>query len=308
MDLHQLRVFQAVATAGGFTRASEHLHLSQSTVSLHIKQLEEEFGCPLFLRVGKRVFVTEAGQVLLQYADKIFREVRNAEMSVREMSSLQRGTVRLGVSATTLIYRLPHLLVQYGDRFPNIELIVITATTESLLESVRTHALDLAIVVNPPPEQGLTITPVGAEELVIAINADHPLARKRTLDPGDLTALRFILYEKSSAMQSLIDAFFVGLGVNPTITMELENTEAMKSLVRAGLGASIIPLFALQGRGHDPKIRPMRVRNARLERPMAIVRLDADVLPKAISELQHLIATGLVKRTPDSYTHRRNRS
>ena len=118
MDLHQLRVFQAAINSGGFTRAGEQLHLSQSTVSQHIKLLEEELGCSLFLRVGKRVLVTEAGKTLLQYAERIFRDVKNAEMAVREMNALKRGTVRLGIGATTLTYRLPPILRDYIRRLP----------------------------------------------------------------------------------------------------------------------------------------------------------------------------------------------
>ena len=109
MDFHQLRVFQAAVKSGGFTRAGEELHLSQSTVSQHIKLMEEELGGPLFLRVGKRVLVTEAGSVLLQYTEQILRDLRNAEMAIREVNSLRRGTVRLGVGPTTLIYRLPRV-------------------------------------------------------------------------------------------------------------------------------------------------------------------------------------------------------
>src|SRR5580700_10559660 len=132
MDLHQLRVFQAVARSGGFTRAAEHLHLSQSTVSQHVKQLEHELGCPLFLRVGKRVLVSEAGTLLLQHADRIFLELKNAEMNVREMSSLKRGTVRLGVGPTTLTYRLPQILANYNRQFPEIDLVVLATTTALL--------------------------------------------------------------------------------------------------------------------------------------------------------------------------------
>ena len=110
IDLHQLRVFQAAAKQRGFTRAAEALHLSQSTVSQHIKQLEDTLGCPLFLRAGKRVMISEAGTVLLQYAERIFRDLKNAEMAVRELSTMKRGTVRLGVGPTTLTYRLPPLL------------------------------------------------------------------------------------------------------------------------------------------------------------------------------------------------------
>src|SRR5260370_8835617 len=137
MDLHQLRVFQAAAGAGGFTRAGEQLRLSRSTVRQHIKVLEDELGCPLFLRVGKKVQVTEAGNVLLQYAERIFREVKNAEMAGREISTLKRGTMRLDVGPTTLTYRLPHLLADYVRRFPKIDLIVLAGTTDFLLIALR---------------------------------------------------------------------------------------------------------------------------------------------------------------------------
>ena len=100
MDLQQLRVFRAVAESSGFTRASEQLGLSQSTVSQHIKQLEDELGSSLFLRAGKKIYISEAGKLLVTYADRIFKELKNAEMSVRELSAMKRGTIKLGTGAT----------------------------------------------------------------------------------------------------------------------------------------------------------------------------------------------------------------
>ena len=176
MDLHQLRVFQAAIKNGGFTRAGEQLHLSQSTVSQHIKLLEEEFGGPLFLRVGKRVVVTPAGQLLLQHAERIFRDVKNAEMAIREINTLKRGTVRLGVGPTTLTYRLPPTCGHYMRRLPQIELIVIAGTTEFLLEALQAQHLDLAIVMSNSPRPGVRLTPLGREELVFVLNQAHPMA------------------------------------------------------------------------------------------------------------------------------------
>ncbi len=184
MDLHQLRVFRSAVLSGGFTRAGEELHLSQSTVSQHIKLLEDELGCPLFLRVGKRVQVTEAGRVLLPYAERIFRDLKNAEMAVREMNSLKRGTVRLGVGPTTLTYRLPNVLGDYKRRFPDIELIVLAGNTEFLLQALRSQRIDLAIVMPTGPQPGITVRPLGREEMVIVVNQDHPFARRRAIDPG----------------------------------------------------------------------------------------------------------------------------
>jgi DNA-binding transcriptional LysR family regulator len=293
MDLQQLRVFQSAAKNKGFTRAGEELHLSQSTISQHIKLLEDELGCPLFLRVGKRVLVTEAGNLLLQYTEKIFHDLKNAEMALREVSALKRGAVRLGVGATTLTYRLPHVLGEYNQRFPDIELIVQTGTTEFLLEAVKAQRIDVAIVMSPSPQPGLNIQPLGDEELVFVLNRAHPLARRRTLEPSDVSPLRFILFEKNTAMQNLIDEYFESLGVAPRITMEVESIEAIKSLVRAGLGASVLPLCAVGDPALASHLAVMRIKNMPLVRQLGLAALDSVILPNAIRELGGMLAKAL---------------
>jgi LysR family transcriptional activator of glutamate synthase operon len=296
MDLHQLRVFQAAVKGGGFTRAGEELHLSQSTVSQHIKLLEEELGCPLFMRVGKRVLVTESGGVLLQYAERIFRDIKNAEMAIREMNALRRGTVRFGVGPTTLTYRLPHVLRDYQRRFPDIELIVLSGTTEFLLDALKSQHLDLAVVMQTGPQPGLTLTPLGEEEMVVVLNRDHPLAAKRTLTPDELATLRFILYEKKTAMQNLIDRFFESLEISPTISMEVENNEAIKSLVRVGLGASILPLCAISKESSDATLRILRVKGKPLVRLLSLASADTEILPRAIQEFASMLKEALCGR------------
>ena len=294
MDLHQLRVFHAAVTSGGFTRAGEDLHLSQSTVSQHIKLLEQELGCPLFLRVGKRVQVTEAGQVLLPYAERIFRDLKNAEMAVREMNALQRGTVRLGVGPTTLTYRLPEVLADYKRRFPEIELIVLAGTTEFLLQALRAQRLDLAVVMAAAgPQPGLTMKPLGREEVVFVISKDHPLARRRTIEAEDLSPLRFILYEKNTVMQNFVDRYFEALDVKPKIIMEVENNEAIKSLVRAGLGCSLLPLCAVENEPADGALHILRVKGRPLIRQLRLASAGAEVFPKAIAELAQTITEAL---------------
>ena len=295
MDLQQLKVFRSAAKLGGFTRASEQLGLSQSTVSQHIKQLEDELGCSLFLRSGKKIYISEAGKLLYTYADRIFTELKNAEMSVRELSAMKRGTIRLGVGATTLTYQLPKVLGEYKRRYPDIELIVTTSTTELLLQQVSSQTVDLAIVMqiseNP---SNLLITPLESEELVLILSAEHPMARKNTLDPGDLENLPFILYERHSVMQKLIESFFVQMKISPKVTMELENIEAIKSLVSAGLGASIVPVCSVSQSLQASMLRVMRIKGFTLERSLALATLDTEILPAAIEKL----AAQLIRALP----------
>jgi DNA-binding transcriptional LysR family regulator len=243
--------------------------------------------------VGKRVLVTEAGRVLLQYAETIFRDLKNAEMAVREMNAMQRGTVRLGVGPTTLTHRLPHVLGDYSRRFPDIELIVLAGTTEFLLDALRSQHLDLAVTMRTAPQPGLTVTPLGREEMIVVVNCEHPLARQKTVEPADLASLRFILYEKNTAMQSVIDRYFESLGVTPRIAMEVENNEAIKSLVRVGLGASIMPLCAVAQEPPESPLRVLRVKGRPLTRELSLVSADATILPKAIRELASALVTAL---------------
>jgi LysR family transcriptional regulator, cyn operon transcriptional activator len=293
MDLHQLKVFQSAVNAGGFTHASRELHLSQSTISQHIKQLEEELGCQLFMRVGKRVVLTEAGQLLREHSEKIFQDVKNAKMSIRELAGLQRGKVRFGTGATTLIYQLPPVLETYQARFPNIELIVVSDISDHILRDVQAQRVDLGLVMLPVEEPDLQMAPLCEEELKIAIPSRHPLARKRSLSIADLGQLRFILYEQKTVMRKRVDDFFAELGVKPRVAMVMENIEAIKSLVGAGLGASILPVHAVGEEAADRKVTLMRVENHPLHRQLGLITLKSDYLPNAVRELCWLIAEEL---------------
>ncbi|NOT62817.1 MAG: LysR family transcriptional regulator [Acidobacteria bacterium] len=289
MDLHQIKVFYAAAKSGGFTRASQELHLSQSTISQHIKQLEDTLGAQLFMRVGKRVLLTDAGHLLRDHCERILQDVKNAEMAIRELSGMQRGKVRLGTGATTLIYQLPPVLESYQARYPNIELVIVSDTTDVLIRDVQAQRLDLGLVMLPVTGNDLQLTPLCEEELLIALPSRHPLARKTALTVNDLRELRFILYEKKTVMRSLIDNWLAGLGVTPQLAMVMENIEAIKSLVGAGLGASVLPAHAVGNDALDRKVKMLRVQRHRLHRQLALVTLKSAFIPNAVSALSELI-------------------
>lgn len=296
MDLQQLRVFREAAKAGGFTRASEELHLSQSTISLHIKRLEEELGCPLFLRAKKRVYLNEAGGVLLQYADRIFQEIKNAEMAVRELSELQCGTIRLGSGATTVTYLLPRILGAYQRKYPEIELIVTTNSSEALALAVHQQKLDLAVVMLPVQSSlALELLPILREELVYVVNSNHPLASKQMIHPQDILDVPFISFLQGSAMQMNLDIHFAAMGITPRITMEMENIEAIKALVRAGLGAAVLPACSVSP--NQTAIRALRIRGFRMERELALALPKTTVLPQAIQKLASRLAKGISGKT-----------
>lgn len=300
MDFHQLKVFYSAVSTGSFTRASQTLNLSQSTISQHIKQLESELGCQLFRRVGRSVHLTEAGQVLRDHCEKIFQDVRNAEMAIKELNGQQRGRIRFGSGATTLIYQLPVVIEAFNAQFPNLELVIFSDTTEAILREVKAQRLDLGLVMKPPAENDLRFTPLYSEELLIALPSKHPLVGKRALAVQDLQGLRFILYEKKTVMRKLIDDFFHQLGITPQIAMVMENIEAIKSLVGSGLGASVLPAHAVGEEAADKKVRMMRVQNRALRRQLGLIHLKSALLPNVVHQFSQLIINtlGAGKPTP----------
>jgi DNA-binding transcriptional LysR family regulator len=293
VDLHHLKVFRAAARTPSFTAAGKEVSLSQSTVSLHIKQLEEEFGCMLFVRSRKRVALSDAGRVLLPYVDRISVELKNAELAVREFSTSRRGTIRLGVGATTLIYLLPKVLASYRRKFPLIEVVVTTAVTEVLLQGLLDQSLDLAIVMSPTNALASVQTiPLMEEELVIVLASEHPLALKPVLGPQDLAELVFISHLRGTAMRTVQEDYFDRLGVHPRIVMEMENMEAIKSLVIAGMGASLLPLCCVAG-PYGRGIVHKKIRGLSMSRSLFIAAKDWSAHPPATLRLTRRIIHGL---------------
>ncbi len=293
MDIHHLKVFRAAAHSLSFTAAGREVSLSQSTVSLHIKQMEEEFGCLLFLRSQKRVVLTDAGRVLLEYVDRIITELKNAELAVLEFSIRRRGTIRLGVGATTLVYLLPRVLAEFHRKHPLIEVIVTTAVTQLLLEGLLNHTIDIAIVMSPADDlDSVQAIPLMQEELVIALSSQHPLAQKPLLAPRDLTDLVFISHLRGTAMRTVQEDYFRQLETHPRTVMEMENMEAIKSLVAAGMGASLLPLCCVSGaRGRG--IVSKRIKGFSMSRSLLIAAMDWRMQPPATRRLASRIQQAL---------------
>lgn len=293
MDLHQLRIFHATVVHQGFTRASQELRLSQSTISLHIKQLESTLGCALFSRIGKRVLLTDAGRLLFEHCEHIFQAVSNAEHAIKELNGMQRGRVRFGTGATTLIYQLPPALEAYRARFPQIELVIVSDTTDVLVRDLKAARLDLALVMESLDDHELNYQQLCQEEVRIALPSSHPLANKQALSVRELAELKFVLYEQKTVMRKLIDDYFASLGVSPQITMVMENIEAIKSVVGTGLGASVLPVHSVGQDAVDKKVRLIPVAKRPLRRQLGLVTLKSAYVPSAVQALAQLITEKL---------------
>jgi DNA-binding transcriptional LysR family regulator len=239
VSLRQLRVFEAAAAHCSFSKAAQLLHMTQPGVSMHIKELETNAGLPLFERVGKRLFVTEAGQELLGRTREIFRALKDAEDALDGLKGLKRGRINLAVVSTAK-YFVPRLLARFGKQFPELEIKLSVNNRDSVIDQLISNEVDLAIMGRSP--QALdTVAEVFAQNPHVIIAApDHPLARERRIAVDRVAKEIFIVREPGSGTRLAMEQFFEERALTCRVGMEMASNETIKQAVMAGMGVSFI--------------------------------------------------------------------
>ncbi len=284
MDIRQLELFLAVMESSSVTRAAEKVYLSPGAISVQIHSLSEELGTELFVRAGKRIIPTPNAFRLAEHARRVleqFREIRHAFESDPTKDTRQ---FRFATGATTLIHRLGRPLRLVRKRFPQTEITVTVAATEEIVAGLLDRRFDLGLISLPYPEEKLRIFPLFDEELLglrprpTRTSGSNAII---TLTPAALAHVPFLLYPKRSNMRSIIDRFFKDAGVSLRVIMEADDTEAIKRLVEAGFGYSILPQFAL--RGGAKLFQTFRVAGGRIVRQQALAMAQTNY-PRPLAE------------------------
>lgn len=240
LDCRQLRAFVALAKSGSFTLAGKELFVSQSAVSHSIKGLENDTGCRLFDRLGKKVHLTPAGEHLLHHAEKILREMALARESIEQRAAWGKGKLRLGAQPTICQYLLPGVIREFRKEFPDWQISIEPGDTPQCVEWLRENRLDLAIGIAPQRAEPVLFTPLFSDQLSFVVSPSHPWARMGRVDPQEIPDQHFILHSKTSHTYRLIQEYFQRDRVSLNLCIELGSMEAIKELVELNLGVSIL--------------------------------------------------------------------
>lgn len=246
--LHQLKVFEAVARHNSFTRAAEELFLTQPTVSMQVKQLTRAVGLPLFDQVGKRLYLTEAGQQLLLVSREIFDKLDQIEMTVADLKGLKQGKLRLSV-ITTAKYFVPRLLGPFCQKYPGIDIALQVTNHRGITDRLSENLDDLYILSQLPEGLNLSSHPVLENPLVVLAAANHPLVGQKQIPIELLADEPFIMREPGSGTRKSVQELFDRHGVSVRVRLELGSNEAIKQAIAGGLGISVLSrhTLALEG-------------------------------------------------------------
>lgn len=289
-----LQAFADVVALGSFSAAAQRLNLTQPAISLQVRQLERRLGVRLIERVGKRATPTAAGVDLLEHIRRIDAAIAGALEAMAYHSTGAVGRVRLGTGATACIYLLPPVLRHLRDKFPSLEITVITGQSATVLKSLEENSIDVALVTLPAAGPNFQVTPVVDDELVVIFprSGKPPSA---AITPAVLAALPVVLYEPGGNTRRVFDGWCLRAGLSLKPVMELGNVEAIKELVGAGLGCGVLPRMAVSGSDSRKRI-VVRSLAPRLSRKLGVVLRRDKPLHRGLREVVKVL-TGLGKNT-----------
>jgi DNA-binding transcriptional LysR family regulator len=239
INLNQLRVFHAVAQTRSFTRAAEVVHLTQPGVSKHIRQLEEYFGAPLFDRLGKKVALTQAGEMLFEASQEITASAAAAEQRIEELDGLHGGRLALGASFPLGIYVLPGFLAAFRKQYPQVEVLLEISLSEKIVAKILANKLDLGLVSHESHDPRLSAKKFMTDELIAIAPRGHRWAKMKSIRPQELPGETFIVAARGAGTRAVVEERLKAQGVRLEKVFDFGNIEGVKRAVEAGLGISI---------------------------------------------------------------------
>ena len=277
--LQQLRIFKAVAREKSFTKAAEILFISQPSVSKQIKILETRLGILLFNRNGNKISLTEAGNIFLQYSDRILILCEESCRALNNLKDGERGNLKIGASQTIGSYLMPRVLMLFTQNYPQINLNIAIDSTDVIAKKVTDQIVDIAIVGGYIPaalKKNLQVENFIEDEVVLIISKSHSFVRKKKKKASkeDLYRLKFITLNANSTNYNFINNILIQNHIQTkqfNVIMELNSIEAIKTAVSLGLGAAFVSSLAIEKEVELKTIEIIDIENIKLSRTLSII-------------------------------------
>jgi DNA-binding transcriptional LysR family regulator len=280
MDLAELQVFLTVASERSFSKAAARLHRTQPAISQAVKRLEDDLGERLFDRSAKDGKLTEAGRVLLDYAQRLMRLAEEADSAVRDLRDLQRGRVLVGANEAAVHVLLP-LLDRFREEFPKIQLDIRRVPSRQIGVEVQQRSLDFGVLSFPPAERGLGSIRLGEDELVMLTAPIHPLADRRQVTMTELGQQSVIAHNEASPARERVLRLFEQKHEPLNITISLPSLDGIKRAVEMNLGVALLPRRCAITEIARGTLVAVRVAQVRLPRHLRLIYRQSGELSHA---------------------------
>lgn len=295
MNLDQIRNFYEVAVHRSFTLAAEKLFRTQPAISTQVRMLEEELGEKLFDRIGKKVCLTQAGELLFGYAERLLRLHDEAKLAITELNASPRGKILIGANEATCLYVLPQLFALFKEKYPEVQISIYRNFSKKVVDKILENQLDFGIVTLPVPDRDLHVMPIAEDELWLITSPAHPLADRAAVALEDVVSYPFIFHKAGTTRERLVK-HLGPLWEKMNISMELASIETIKKFVSIGMGISIVPKSYVSDEMERGTLRLVRMRNFKLIRKLGLIHRKNRYMSHASKAFLDVVEESLGKK------------
>ena len=278
LNFNQLRVFYHAAKNLNFTAAAKELFITQPAVTFQMKAFEEFCNLKLFKKRTRRMFLTDEGRVLYEYADKIFKYEKEIENVIDEMRELKRGILSLGTTKTYARYFMPLMITTFHQNYPNIKIQLNEGSSLDMIHSLLDFKIEVAVIAKARDHPDVKFSPFSKEEMAVIVAPDHHFARKKAIVFKDLANEPFIMKEKGSGTRKRVEQLFSDENCTPDILMETSSTELIKQLVERGEGISFLVRESVTAEIKEKKLAQVALKGRKMFLDVSIAYLKGQVL------------------------------
>jgi DNA-binding transcriptional LysR family regulator len=290
LNFNQFRIFYYAAKNLNFTAAANELFITQPAVTVQIKSFEEFCNLKLFKKKGRKIYLTDEGRSLYQYAIKIFKFEKEIEAVIDDMRELKRGVLSLGTTKAYARYFMPLMITTFHQNYPHIQIQLNEGSSLDMIHGLLSFKIEVAIIAKAEDNPDVHFFPFSREEMALIVSRRHPLVRKKSVSFADLAAEPFIMKEKGSGTRKLVEELFETERCTPNILMETSNTEFIKQLVQRGEGISFVVKEAVAQELKEKKLATVPLKGSKVYLDVSIAYLKEQVLsPSARAFVDTLI-------------------
>jgi DNA-binding transcriptional LysR family regulator len=290
LNLHLLRMFATVVRSGSFSKAADILNISQPAISKGVRDFELQVGCRLLNRSPRGVVPTPEGLALSKRADALFAVERAAEEELSALRGLHNGSLRIGASTTIATYMIPRYLGAFHRAYPGVDIHLISANTRDIAEQMVEHEIDIGLVEGPVDDKNLVAAPWRADVMKLIVAADHAFAMaSEPIDPKALENEILIVREPGSGSREVVAQALAAHGIEPLRTLEIGSTAAIKQVVAAGLGVSIVSVVTVDDQVRLGRLKVLDLRGMTIERTLWQLTLPGRVAMPAARVFEKML-------------------
>lgn len=298
MELDQITAFLEVARQQSFSRAAEKLYRTQPAISAQIRLLELECGHKLFDRLGRKIFLTRSGEVLLEYGQKLVGLHRETLQRVREAHGTAGGKLLVGANEATCLYVLPQVFAEFKRKYPQVGISIYRNFSHKILQKMAENQIDVGIVTLPVTQNNLKVTPIFEDELQVVVPAGHRFAKRASLKLEEMAA-EPLIFPKGGHTREILEKLFHKQRDELHISMELASVESIKKFVGAGLGISLLSSSFAQMETKSGVLKLIPLQGTKIVRKLGLVyRTDRD-LSRAAQGFAEIVSNRYLKATAE---------